>query len=113
MDFRSLGLFYNFECFLIFSLRNQQGAVCVMRGRPSQGAPAVLKGAPLAPLRFLHAHSCLVLGQGVALARSGSDPRNAYGEHDAPRACPHNPDKVSHGAGRGVVRPGVAQDRKR
>src|SRR6516162_6344692 len=60
MDFRSLGLFYNFECFLIFSLRNQQGAVCVMRGRPSQGASAVLKGAPLAPLRFLHAHSCLV-----------------------------------------------------
>src|SRR5262249_46298099 len=31
-----------------------------MRGRPSQGASAVLKGAPLAPLRFLHAHSCLV-----------------------------------------------------
>ena len=24
------------------------------------------------------------------------------------RACPHNPDKVSHGAGRGVVHPGVA-----
>src|SRR5262249_1287622 len=39
---------------------NQQGAVCVIRGRPSQGASAVLKGAPLAPLRFLHAHSCLV-----------------------------------------------------
>src|SRR5262245_18032470 len=31
-----------------------------MRGRPSQGASAVLKGAPLAPLRFLHAHSWLV-----------------------------------------------------
>ena len=60
MDFRSLGLFYNFECFLIFSLRNQQGAVCVMRGRPSQGASAVLKGALLAPLQFLHAQSCLV-----------------------------------------------------
>src|SRR5215831_20351810 len=40
--------------------RNQQGAVCVMSGRPSQGASAVLKGAPLAPLRFLDAHSCLV-----------------------------------------------------
>src|SRR5262249_51965872 len=55
-----------------------------MSARPSQGASAALKGAPLAPLRFLHAHSCLVLGQGVALVRSGSDPRNAYGEHDAP-----------------------------
>src|SRR5262249_39885586 len=31
-----------------------------MSGRPSQGASAVLKGAPLATLRFLHAHSCLV-----------------------------------------------------
>jgi hypothetical protein len=31
-----------------------------MSGQPSQGASAVLKGAPLAPLRFLHAHSCLV-----------------------------------------------------
>src|SRR5262249_24164346 len=31
-----------------------------MSGRPSQGGSAVLKGAPLAPLRFLHAHSCLV-----------------------------------------------------
>src|SRR5262245_29394393 len=31
-----------------------------MSGRPSQDASAVLKGAPLAPLRFLHAHSCLV-----------------------------------------------------
>src|SRR5215831_623874 len=40
--------------------RNQQGAVCVMSGQPSQGASAVLKGAPLAPLRFLHAHPCLV-----------------------------------------------------
>src|SRR5262249_20797308 len=40
--------------------RNLQGAVCVMSGRPSQGASAVLKGAPLAPWRFLHAHSCLV-----------------------------------------------------
>jgi hypothetical protein len=32
--------------------RNQQGAVCVMSGRPSQGASAVLKGAPLAPCDF-------------------------------------------------------------
>src|SRR5215831_9383421 len=40
--------------------RNQQGAVCVMSGQPEQGASAVLKGAPLAPLRFLHAYSCLV-----------------------------------------------------
>src|SRR5262249_56802126 len=39
---------------------NQQGAVYVIRGRPSQGASAVLKGAPLAPWLFLHAHSCLV-----------------------------------------------------
>src|SRR5262249_3433299 len=37
-----------------------QGVVYVIRGRPSQGESAVLKGAPLAPLRFLHAHSSLV-----------------------------------------------------
>src|SRR5262245_32614835 len=58
MDFRTLGLFYNFECFLIFKFNRLVigiRAVCVMSARPSQDASAVLKGAPLAPLRFLHA----------------------------------------------------------
>ena len=52
--------------------RNQPGAVCVIRGRPSLGASAVLKGASLAPLRFLHAHSCLVASNRIK-GSGGSD----------------------------------------
>src|SRR5205823_3226080 len=62
---------------------NQQGAVCVIRGRPSQGASAVLKGAPLAPLRFLHAHSCLFI-QLHATATRGP----LWGSKSVVRRCP-------------------------
>ena len=59
--------------------RNQQGAVCVMSGRPSQAASAVLKGAPLAPLRFLHAHSCLVASN--CIEGSGPDKLSSEESH--------------------------------
>ena len=93
MDFRSLGLFYNFERNSratfhkplpadsedqAIELENQEakegrrkrgsrsrvegvsrpaGGNCLY---PAQGASSVLKRAPLVPLRFLHARSCLV-----------------------------------------------------
>jgi hypothetical protein len=64
MNFRSLGFFYNFECFLIFKFKRlllrisreqlMQFAVDLRKVRPQ------LKGASLASLRFVHAHSCLL-----------------------------------------------------
>src|SRR5215467_5789418 len=74
--------------------RNLQGAVCVMSGRPSQGASAVLKGAPLAPWRFLHANSCLVASNCI----EGVVPTN-YPATTAPHATKARTPETSTRAG--------------
>src|SRR5262245_45851868 len=58
-----------------------------MSGRPSQGASAVLKGAPLAPLRFLHAHSCLVASSCI---RERPHDRHAADQRDELAAGTHS-----------------------
>src|SRR5262249_42707674 len=49
-----------------------------MSDRPSQGAYAVLKGAPSAPLRFLHAHSWLVASSCIEGSRDELAPPHVW-----------------------------------